>query len=43
VTRGGWKYAALQGLPMMLFHLNEDPYELANRAYNPRFKAERRL
>jgi hypothetical protein len=27
---------------MMLFNLNEDPYELANQAYNPVFRSERR-
>ncbi|GHC06289.1 sulfatase family protein [Cerasicoccus arenae] len=34
VTRDGWKYVALEGQPWMLFNLNEDPYELANLAFN---------
>ena len=42
VTDDGWKYVALEGQPLMLFNLNEDPYELANQAYNPVFRAERR-
>lgn len=42
VTRDGWKYAALEGQPWLLFDLNEDPYELVNLAHNSRFSAERR-
>ena len=42
VTRDGWKYVALAGQPWLLFNLNEDPYEQANLALNPRFAAERR-
>jgi arylsulfatase A-like enzyme len=32
-TRDRWKYVCLEGQPIMLFDLNEDPYELANLAY----------
>jgi arylsulfatase A-like enzyme len=32
-TRDGWKYVCLEGQPVMLFNLDEDPYELANLAY----------
>jgi len=42
VTSDGWKYVALEGQPWMLFNLNEDPYELANHAYNTRYSQERR-
>lgn len=42
VTRDGWKYAALEGQPWMLFNLNEDPYELANHAHNPKYQFERK-
>lgn len=42
VTRDGWKYAALEGQPWLLFNLNEDPYEQANLAHNTRFGRERR-
>ena len=42
VTRDGWKYAALEGQPWLLFNLNEDPYEQVNLANNMRFAAERR-
>lgn len=41
VTRDGWKYAVLEGQPWLLYNLNEDPYELANRALDGRYKAER--
>jgi arylsulfatase A-like enzyme len=41
VTRDGWKYVALAAHPWLLFNLNEDPYEQANLALNPRFHAER--
>ena len=33
----GWKYAALEGQPWLLYNLNEDPYELANLALDGRF------
>lgn len=42
VTADGWKYAAFEGQPWMLFNLNEDPYEQANLAHNLRFRHERR-
>ena len=42
VTQDGWKYAALEGQPWLLYNLNEDPYELANHALDGRYKAERR-
>jgi arylsulfatase A-like enzyme len=42
VTVDGWKYVALEGQPWLMFNLNEDPYELANLAYNARYRAERK-
>ena len=42
VSRDGWKYVCIERQPLMLFNLNEDPYELANYACNRLFKAERR-
>jgi arylsulfatase A-like enzyme len=41
VTADGWKYVVLEGQPWGLFNLNEDPYELANLAFNARFRCER--
>lgn len=32
-TRDGWKYVCLEGQPLLMFNLNEDPYELANLAF----------
>lgn len=42
VTRDGWKYAALEHQPWLLFNLNEDPYEQANLAFNTKFGAVRK-
>lgn len=42
VTDDGWKYVALEGQPWMLFNLNEDPFELANHAYNAKYGVERK-
>ncbi|HBY60267.1 MAG TPA: hypothetical protein DEH78_10620, partial [Solibacterales bacterium] len=33
VTRDGWKLVCFEGMPWLLFNLNEDPYELANLAH----------
>lgn len=33
VTMDGWKYVCLEGMPWMLYNLNEDPYELRNLAF----------
>ncbi len=40
-TRDGWKYVCLEHQPVMLFNLNEDPYELANLAYLDTFNDKR--
>ena len=42
VTRDGWKYATFEGAPWLMFNLNDDPYELANRAHDPGYKAKRK-
>jgi len=40
-TRDGWKYICLEHQPVMMFNLNEDPYELANLAYSDAFNDKR--
>ena len=42
VTKDGWKYVCTEREPMMLFNLNEDPYELHNMALVCRYRAERK-
>ncbi|MFP4502125.1 MAG: sulfatase [Candidatus Hydrogenedentota bacterium] len=42
VTGDGWKYAAIEGQPWLLYDLNEDPYELDNRAWDGRYRAKRK-
>ena len=42
VTRDGWKFAVFEGAPWVMFNLNEDPYEVANLAFNNRYRAERK-
>ncbi|MFD1675330.1 sulfatase [Alicyclobacillus fodiniaquatilis] len=34
VTRDGWKYVVFEGVPWLMFNLNEDPYEQVNLAHN---------
>lgn len=34
VTSDGWKFIAIESQPVMLFNLNEDPYEMNNMVYN---------
>ncbi|MGW0825799.1 sulfatase family protein [Streptomyces sp. NPDC002845] len=41
VTRDGWKYICMEGQPWLLFHLDEDPYELVNLAHDPAYHAIR--
>jgi arylsulfatase A-like enzyme len=40
-TRDGWKYVCLEHQPLMLYNLNEDPYEMANLAYLDAFNDKR--
>ncbi|GAB4457185.1 MAG: sulfatase [Armatimonadaceae bacterium] len=42
VTRDGWKYVTLEGMPWLLFDLNTDPYERVNLVHNSRFGNRRR-
>lgn len=42
VTKDGWKFACFDGVPWVMFNLNEDPYEQANLAFNNRYTAERK-
>jgi hypothetical protein len=32
-TNDGWKYVCLEGQPLVMFDLNEDPYESLNLAF----------
>ena len=40
-TVDGWKYVVLEGQPIMLFDLNEDPYEMNNLVYLDSHNAKR--
>jgi arylsulfatase A-like enzyme len=40
-TADGWKYVCLEGQPLMMFDLNEDPYEMANLAFIDTFNEKR--
>ena len=40
-TADGWKYVCLEGQPIFLFNLNEDPYETANLAFLDTFNDKR--
>ena len=42
VTEDGWKYAVFEGVPWLMYNLNEDPYEMANLAMDRRFNDERK-
>lgn len=41
VTADGWKYVVVEHQPIMLFNLNEDPYELNNMAYLAPYRKKR--
>ncbi|MCC5828964.1 MAG: sulfatase [Phycisphaeraceae bacterium] len=41
VTTDGWKYVCLEGQPMMLHNLNDDPYEQVNLAFHHVFHQQR--
>lgn len=43
VTADGWKYVVVEHQPVMLFNLNEDPYELNNMVYLAPYKKQRAL
>ena len=40
-TKDGWKYVILKGQPIMLFNLNEDPYEMTNLIYLDTYNEKR--
>lgn len=40
-TSDGWKYVVLEGQPLALHNLTDDPYEQVNLAYNTKFRKER--
>lgn len=42
VTRDRWKYVCLPGQPLMLYNLNEDPYEQVNLALKYKFNDVRK-
>jgi arylsulfatase A-like enzyme len=42
VTDDGWKYAVFEGVPWLMYNLNEDPYEMVNLAMDRRFGDERK-
>ncbi len=42
ITTDGWKYVALEGVPWLMFDLNDDPYELVDLAHNTRYRDQRR-
>lgn len=42
VTAEGWKYVAFEGMPWLLFNLNDDPYEQVNLAYNSKYRSIRK-
>jgi len=41
VTHDGWKYACTEHAPIGMFNLNEDPYELHNRAWDHSLRDKR--
>jgi arylsulfatase A-like enzyme len=41
VTSDGWKYVTFESQPWQLFHLSEDPYELANLVHYSGYHAQR--
>lgn len=44
VTADGWKYVCFEGVPWLMFDLNDDPYELANLCHNSAYReTQRRL
>ncbi|MGF1485157.1 MAG: sulfatase [Opitutales bacterium] len=42
VTTDGWKYVCIEHQPLMLFNLNDDPYEQMNLAHNSAYRQKRR-
>ena len=42
VTNDGWKYIVVEHQPVMLFNLNEDPYEMNNMVYSAAGKVKQK-
>ena len=42
VTRDGWKYVALEGQPLYMFNLKNDPYEQVNLAHHAHARNKRK-
>lgn len=42
ITNDNWKYTCMPNAPVALFNLNDDPYEMANLAFNTRFMEQRK-
>lgn len=42
VTRDGWKFTSFNGVPWLMFNLNDDPFEQTNLAHNNRYRVERK-
>ena len=42
ITRDGWKYAAFNGAPWLMYNLNDDPYETMNVVHLSHYFEERR-
>lgn len=40
-TCDGWKYVCLEGQPLLMHDLNEDPYETVNLAFDPAHRGRR--
>ena len=38
----GWKYVCFEGVPWLMFNLNEDPYEQVNLSHNSLYRKERK-
>jgi arylsulfatase A-like enzyme len=41
-TRDGWKYIVLEGQPIMMFNLKDDPFEMTNLVYLDEFNERRK-
>ncbi|MCH2176630.1 MAG: sulfatase [Lentisphaeria bacterium] len=41
VTKDGWKYACIDGQDLLMFNLNDDPYEMMNLVYNSKWQEKR--
>lgn len=42
VTKDGWKYVCFEGMPWLMFNLNDDPYEQRNLAHDTRFAGKKK-